>query len=684
MNFFRNDPFSLHSSSSPSEEDILIKKITLTHDPDGRHLDSEQLLRAMQNVMCYTAASEVSSFQIDGIADNDVSNIEVVGAQESLSQIISKLSCEMLCKSSREVDMHARTMILFDLLGNYRWDAKVVLVLAAFATSYGRLWLIMQLYPHNPLAVSVAMLKQLPNDLSMFKPRFKALSLLVKTMVDVTKCIIKFEGLPFRHVKLDDEAMAITKSYIYISSYWVKRSTLACSFQITDLDMKPEQVNSSSTTIAAWQLSTLVYRLSSICSRLSRQVDLCHRKIETKLYQKLLNLFQEAHSDNQEVLGLLLALKDDFSLTKSTMQEKIGMSELKDKVVILLVSSPELLPLEEVFLLIHQTYDQPQHKKLEDSYEIVWVPISISGTWTDAEAERFNILCNSLPWYSIWRPWLLHSAVVNYIKQEWNFKDDPLMVVLDPRGMVTNSNAIDMVSIWGAKAFPFSSSREEQLWEEESWSLQFLVDDIDPLLTRWVEEDRNICIYGSDNLDWIREFNAKFETIRSSDVQLEMVYVGNKNLTELVRHTLAIIEKETHSSSLSFTKLQFFWLRLESMRRSKLRMGESISSEHIQKGVAALLDSTDEGWAVIGRGNTTDIVKVEGREMIECLNKFSEWGDNVAKLGFLGALRTALEPPSTLEPCNHIKILPYAEGLVEKIVACDKCKRPVKKYILYE
>ncbi|EEF47606.1 conserved hypothetical protein [Ricinus communis] len=603
MNFFRNDPFSLHSSSSPSEEDILIKKITLTHDPDGRHLDSEQLLRAMQNVMCYTAASEVSSFQIDGIADNDVSNIEVVGAQESLSQIISKLSCEMLCKSSREVDMHARTMILFDLLGNYRWDAKVVLVLAAFATSYGRLWLIMQLYPHNPLAVSVAMLKQLPNDLSMFKPRFKALSLLVKTMVDVTKCIIKFEGLPFRHVKLDDEAMAITKSYIYISSYWVKRSTLACSFQITDLDMKPEQ---------------------------------------------------------------------------------IGMSELKDKVVILLVSSPELLPLEEVFLLIHQTYDQPQHKKLEDSYEIVWVPISISGTWTDAEAERFNILCNSLPWYSIWRPWLLHSAVVNYIKQEWNFKDDPLMVVLDPRGMVTNSNAIDMVSIWGAKAFPFSSSREEQLWEEESWSLQFLVDDIDPLLTRWVEEDRNICIYGSDNLDWIREFNAKFETIRSSDVQLEMVYVGNKNLTELVRHTLAIIEKETHSSSLSFTKLQFFWLRLESMRRSKLRMGESISSEHIQKGVAALLDSTDEGWAVIGRGNTTDIVKVEGREMIECLNKFSEWGDNVAKLGFLGALRTALEPPSTLEPCNHIKILPYAEGLVEKIVACDKCKRPVKKYILYE
>ena len=52
MNLFRNDrSFSL--------EDVLIKKILLTHDPDGRHLDSELLLRAMENVMCNTAESQV-------------------------------------------------------------------------------------------------------------------------------------------------------------------------------------------------------------------------------------------------------------------------------------------------------------------------------------------------------------------------------------------------------------------------------------------------------------------------------------------------------------------------------------------------------------------------------------------------------------------------------------------------
>jgi hypothetical protein len=46
----------------PSEDDILIKKLLLTHDPDGRRLDSELLLRAMENVLCYAAASQVLHF----------------------------------------------------------------------------------------------------------------------------------------------------------------------------------------------------------------------------------------------------------------------------------------------------------------------------------------------------------------------------------------------------------------------------------------------------------------------------------------------------------------------------------------------------------------------------------------------------------------------------------------------
>jgi hypothetical protein len=157
---------------------------------------------------------------------------------------------------------------------------------------------------------------------------------------------------------------------------------------------------------------------------------------------------------------------------------------MKSKVVLLLVSKAELLPQEGLLLLVDRTYDHPYHKKLEGSYEIVW--ISIFDKWTDAERDIFDFLSNSLPWYSVRRPWVLHSAVVNYTKQEWDYKNVPLIVVLDSKGMVRKSNAMDMVFIWGATAYPFSTSKEKELWDEENWTLKLLLDEIDPLLTTWV------------------------------------------------------------------------------------------------------------------------------------------------------------------------------------------------------
>ncbi|CAK9175080.1 unnamed protein product, partial [Ilex paraguariensis] len=52
MNLLATESFSSCSSSSV-DDDFLIRNILLTHDPDGRHLDSELLLRATENIMCY-------------------------------------------------------------------------------------------------------------------------------------------------------------------------------------------------------------------------------------------------------------------------------------------------------------------------------------------------------------------------------------------------------------------------------------------------------------------------------------------------------------------------------------------------------------------------------------------------------------------------------------------------------
>ncbi|KAK8627460.1 hypothetical protein V6N13_135071 [Hibiscus sabdariffa] len=445
----------------------------------------------------------------------------------------------------------------------------------------------------------------------------------------------------------------------------------------------------SNITIAAWELLSLEYMLSNVYSHLRPLVDAFCRQREVQLHQKLLNLFNKTHIDNQDVLRMLFALKDDLPLKDGSTQEKLGVSELKNKVVLLLISKPDLLPLEQLFFLVNQTYEHPQREKVEGSYAIIWVPISFSKVWTDAEEKWFNFLSNTMPFYSVRRPWSLNSAVINFMKQEWNYRGEAIMVVLDSEGTITSTNALDMVFIWGPRVYPFSLSRENELWDGEQWTMQLITNEIHPILTQLVEEGRNICLYGSENLDWIREFNAKMKDIKDAGMQLELIYVGKNNPDEHIKEILSIINGEIQSNLLSFTKIELFWLRLESMRRSKSRLRNNASTEstsdHVLAEVSALLyNNDDNGWAVFGKGLSTDIVRVQGDEIIRCLDVFRRWGENVSQLEFIDALKTVLEPPLVEGPCDHTQVVPYSEGLRQGNIVCHKCKRLMKKFTIIE
>lgn len=163
-----------------------------------------------------------------------------------------------------------------------------------------------------------------------------------------------------------------------------------------------------------------------------------------------------------------------------------------------LISKSEFPSPEEWLLLVHQVNNLAQNKTSEGNYDIVWVPISSSCTWTDSEDRSFDYLSNWMPWYSLRRPHLLSPAVVNFIKESWNYKEEPIMVVMDTEGAITNLNAVDMLRIWGVKAYPFSSSREEELWEAENWGLQLMLDGIDQLLTFWVRDNPSTHFIVSD------------------------------------------------------------------------------------------------------------------------------------------------------------------------------------------
>jgi hypothetical protein len=129
-------------------------------------------------------------------------------------------------------------MVLFNTLSSYSWDAKVVIALAAFAVNSGEFWLVVQLWATNPLAKSVAFLKQLPDisqRSSTLSSQFGPLNTLIKAIIDVTKCIIEFNELPSQYISPDSPPMSTATAHIPIAAYWTVRSIVACSSQIAGL-----------------------------------------------------------------------------------------------------------------------------------------------------------------------------------------------------------------------------------------------------------------------------------------------------------------------------------------------------------------------------------------------------------------------------------------------------------------
>lgn len=178
------------------------------------------------------------------------------------------------------------------------------------------------------------------------------------------------------------------------------------------------------------------------------------------------------------------------------------------------------------------------------------------------------------------------------------------------------------------------------------------------------------------------------EVKEASRVEIEMVYVGKRNpKNKQVRDIVAMDEDGKLTTPLSLTQMGFFWIRLECIRRSKRKLGNSVDTDQILREVTALLDmdDSDKDWVVIGRGKSMEIVRFESNKLKECLNTFPAWVGNVTKLGFLGALRNVVEPPIVAEPCGHFDtIRPFTEEGMEEMVVCEKCKHQMKKFIIYK
>jgi hypothetical protein len=55
------------------------------------------------------------------------------------------------------------------------------------------------------------------------------------------------------------------------------------------------------------------------------------------------------------------------------------------------------------------------------------------------------------------------------IREDLNYKNKPIVPVLNPQGRVVNYNAMHMIFVWGIDAFPFRPTDDESLTQKWNW-----------------------------------------------------------------------------------------------------------------------------------------------------------------------------------------------------------------------
>ncbi|GAB2220445.1 hypothetical protein Drorol1_Dr00008096 [Drosera rotundifolia] len=682
---------------STSDDNAMLNQVRATHAPDGREIEVKPLLQIVDDI--FHLAAPIIPGTVEGpqahaeTLDNKAFHAALSDTVDLLAYTISRISCEISCKCSGGGDAHATTLALFNMLSTYSWDGKAVLALAAFAVYYGEFWLVAQLYLTNPLAKSVATLKQLPDIMERsdyLKPKYEAITNLIRAMLNVTRCIVELKELPSQYITHDTAVYETADALIPTATYWTIRSIVACASQIMGLiGMSHEYIAS---TTEAWELSSLAHKVGTIHEHLKKQLALYYQHIDDKkyieAYQMLVRLLDTPQIDNIKILKALIYAKDDLlPLFYGSTKKRVSINVLRRKNVLLLISDLDLSHDELSILDLMYQESRQYPGRHESQYEVVWLPIvDRSIPWNEALQKQFETMQSMMSWYSIHHPSLIDRAAVRYIRDVWRFNKRPLLVVLDSQGRVVNPNAIHMMWIWAGQAFPFTSAREEALWREETWKIELLVDAIEPLIFNWIKENKYICLYGGEDMEWILNFTKRAKAVaEEAGVPLEMLYVGKSNPKDKVRRNNTSIASQNLSHILpDLTQIWFFWVRLESMWHSKVQHGKTVENDSIMQEIVTMLsfDGSDQGWAVISRGGSAEMAKAKGDTILLCLNEFDKWKADSEERGLVLALNDHLQKLHTPHHCNRL-ILPGATGSIPEKVVCAECGKQMEKFIMY-
>ncbi|XP_039166738.1 protein SIEVE ELEMENT OCCLUSION B-like [Eucalyptus grandis] len=622
-----------------------MKEMVNTHAPEEGDVDVQSLFHLVENTLQGTTAivdSIVNPRGAQGSGSPDFKPLKE-GFNPPLAAI-NDVVCQLTCKALDTKNLRQTLVSLFHQLSSFSWVNKALIALSSLAVFYGDFWRLARVEPSDKLAESMAILKGLPeitkpSDLQKISV-FGVLNEMIKTTLNMTQCIVDFE-----HESKDFPQLS-TMIDVASSVYQIIISILACSIQFTSLISIVDDNKGK-------DLSAFARKVNMVHRNIKQHYeDFSQKKEEIKEYQRLLRIIN-APTDNVELIKALLYIKDDPQpLFIGSKKDKI--ESLRRKNVLLLISDLKLTS-HDLSILI-KIYEECKFH--EEGYEIVWVPI-IKQECEDV-IKRFQNLQLQMPWCSVHSLKLINRVAIRIIKEKWHFKQDAIVTVLDPRGRVSNQNAMSMIRIWGKDAFPFTGAVAADIWKRPgiNWFELLATDFIFPGIQEAIKAEKYIFLYGAEE----------------------------PKTTQVIEDSLKKIDDKA-IVALNVTKSQFFWNRLKSCMLSKLQIGGDLH-EPIMQDILRLYTcfKKDGGFTVLTKGSRV-MINDSHMYVTMVLVQYETWKKHVNvnvngktfDMVFKEQFDLLYVPPR----CHHFYI-PNMVGYIPEDVKCPICPGMMNNIVKFE
>ncbi|PON78093.1 Sieve element occlusion [Trema orientale] len=631
--------------------------IYATHVHADESFDEDSLFVIVENIL------KRSTQIIDKIVQGShvhVENTEERSPKPNFSVplcTLKSINSELSCKAPGEEIAHKTTLAILNKLSSYSWEAKAVLALAAFAFEFGDFWLIAQLYQSDQLARQLAVLKRVPvllkpSELQKRRQAVLELSNLIQITTRVIAIFDEFEKLSAYDHK-DIPGLSTALDHMPVDVYWAILTITACATKLTILiSDEPDKPH---------DLAPYAQKISFILNQLNMQLTVCRRQLaEAEAYRRIKKLWRTP-TEIMEIFKALIFTKDNVRpLIDGSTNRTVNIEVLRRKNVFMFFSGLDIT--DDDIAILKPVYDTTKREK---SYTIVWIPIV--EQWTDELKKKYEILRSKMPWFSV----QLFSPIagIRFIKEEWQFKGKPRLVVTNPQGKVENHDAFHLIRVWGLKAFPFDREAEERLHREVHW-IGPLVSGIHPSIGDWVKEEKYIFFYGGKDNDLIQQFTkratalANDSFIKDSNIKIELFCVG-----------------KTAKGGEDHGILGRFWSGIESLFFTKSHKDVDPVTQEIHK---LLSYKNESGWAVLSKGSAV-VTAGHGSAILKVVDDFEQWKEVIKVKGFEVAFKEYYQTKViyTIRHCCRVDV-PTVAGKAPETLKCPECPRTMETYISYK